>query len=400
MERLTSARTAVMWPYCLAFAQNRGENWRMDREGAPIVKRNFLRLVRRRAVVARIAAVVCALLTAWPAATLAQGARGGTTFPVGIKQLDYIDSHEGGRHLTLAVFYPAVIRERSATPFAMPFFTNLNLFKDAEPAFDGSKHPLVVFSHGRGSNGLYYAWFAEFLASHGYIVAALNHYRANTYDSTIAYLANKLWRRPRDVGLVISFLLDDPFWGKSIDASRIGVAGHSQGGFTALWVGGAQINPEKYLAFQRGWRNNQMVPEYLRNELPLDASPALGVGDKRVKAVLAMAPGIVQTFGMDEGGLRQLTVPTYITVGEGDTQAPPKDNAEFAARHIAQAELHVIPGRVDHDIFINECNEDGRNEFPQACIDAPGVDRRGIHASIGDAALKFYDASLKVPRGK
>jgi hypothetical protein len=41
-----------------------------------------------------------------------------------------------------------------------------------------------------------------------------------------------------------------------------------------------------------------------------------------------------------------------------------------------------------------------RNEFPQACIDAPGVDRRGIHASIGDAALKFYDASLKVPRGK
>jgi predicted dienelactone hydrolase len=389
-----------MSPRCLAFALNRGENWRMDREGSPIVKRNFLRLVRRRAFVARIAVVACALLTAWPAATLAQGAQGGTTFPVGIKQLDYIDSHEGGRHLTLAVFYPAVIRERSATPFAMPFFTNLNLFKDAEPAFDGSKHPLVVFSHGRGSNGLYYAWFAEFLASHGYIVAALNHYRANTYDSTIAYLANKLWQRPRDVGLVISFLLDDPFWGKSIDASRIGVAGHSQGGFTALWVGGAQINPEKYLAFQRGWRNNQMVPEYLRNELPLDASPALDVGDKRVKAVLAMAPGIVQAFGMDEAGLRQLTVPTYITVGAGDTQAPPKDNAEFAARHIAQAELHVIPGRVDHDIFINECNEDGRNEFPQACIDAPGVDRRGIHASIGDAALKFYDASLKVPRGK
>ncbi|TMK04393.1 MAG: lipoprotein signal peptide, partial [Alphaproteobacteria bacterium] len=49
-----------------------------------------------------------------------------------------------------------------------------------------------------------------------------------------------------------------------IDASRIGVAGHSQGGFTALWVAGTTINPEKYLAFQRGWRNNQMVPDYLR----------------------------------------------------------------------------------------------------------------------------------------
>src|SRR5262249_49682178 len=128
----------------------------------------------------------------------------------------------------------------------------------------------IMFSHGRGSNGLYYAWFAEFLASHGYIVAALNHYRANTYDSTIAYLANKLWQRPRDVALSISFLLNDPLWGKAIDADRIGVAGHSQGGFTALWVRGASINPEKYLAFQRGWRNNQMVPQYLRNELPLE----------------------------------------------------------------------------------------------------------------------------------
>ena len=182
----------------------------------------------------------------------------------------------------------------------------------------------MMFSHGRGSNGLYYAWFAELLASHGYVVAALNHYRANTYDSTIAYLANKLWQRPRDVALSISFLLNDPLWGKSIDAGRIGVAGHSQGGFTALWVGGARVNPEKYLAFQRGWRNNPMVPEYLRNELPLDAAPALDVHDPRVKAVFAMAPGIVQAFGMDEAGLRQLAVPTYITVGAGDTRRRPR----------------------------------------------------------------------------
>src|SRR5258708_33394041 len=110
-----------MSPRCLAFALNRGENWRMDREGSPIVKRNFLRLVRRRAFVARIAVVACALLTAWPAATLAQGAQGGTTFPVGIKQLDYIDSHEGGRHLALAGVYPAVVPGRSAAPPCLPF---------------------------------------------------------------------------------------------------------------------------------------------------------------------------------------------------------------------------------------------------------------------------------------
>src|SRR5215510_12624159 len=257
----------------------------MRNDDVPGFIRKFLLSFLRRAGDARRVALCCMLLAVSPAATLAQSPQGGASFPVGIREIEYVDPHEGGRHLTLSVFYPAAIRERPAAPFVMPFFTRLNLYKDAEPAFGTSKHPLVMFSHGRGSNGLYYAWFAEFLAAHGYIVAALNHYRANTYDSTISYLANKLWQRPRDIGLSISLLLNEPFWGKSIDADRIGVAGHSQGGFTALWVGGARINPDKYLAFQRGWRNNQMVPEYLRNELPLDAAPALDVHDQRVKAV-------------------------------------------------------------------------------------------------------------------
>jgi predicted dienelactone hydrolase len=319
------------------------------------------------------------------------------TYPVGIRQLEFVDQD---RHIAVAVFYPAVLRDRAAPRFTMPFFANLGSYRDVEVASAGAPFPLVVFSHGRGSNGLYYAWFAEFLAARGYIVAALNHYRANTWDSTIVYLANKLWQRPRDVGLTISFLLNDPFWGKSIDAGRIGVAGHSQGGFTALWIGGATVNADKYLAFQRGWRTNAMVPDHLRRELPLDAGPALDVADKRVKAVLAMAPGIVQAFGMDEAGLRQLTVPAYITVGAADTQAPPKDNAEFAAKYIPGAQLDVIPGRVDHDIFVNECNEDGKNEFPQACIDAAGVDRARIHETVGNAAVKFFDASLDVRRAK
>ena len=198
----------------LAFAPNRGENWRMRNDDAPGFIWAFLLSVHGPAGTRRVAALTCALLAASTAATLAQGTQGSATFPVGIRELDYIDPHEGGRHLALKLFYPAAIRERSAPPFVMPFFTNLNLYKDAEPAFGGSKHPLVMFSHGRGSNGLYYAWFAEFLAARGYIVAALNHYRANTYDATIAYLANKLWQRPHDIGLSISLLLNDPFWGK------------------------------------------------------------------------------------------------------------------------------------------------------------------------------------------
>lgn len=310
--------------------------------------------------------------------------------PVGLRQVELV--HQG-RHLALAVFYPA-LREGAAKPIVMPYFSNLNLLQDAPADFDGARRPLVMFSHGRGSNGLYYAWFAEYLAARGYIVAAINHYRANTYDATIAYLANKLWQRPVDIGLAITFLLRDEPWRRAIDPDRIGIAGHSQGGFTALWVGGAEVNAEKYLAFQTRWRNNWMVPEHLRRELPLDATPALDVRDRRVKAAFAMAPGIVQAFGMDAAGLRKMPIPAYITVGARDTQTPPGPNAEFAARYIPRAELVVIPGLVDHEIFVNECNEEGRDEFPEACIDAPGVDRAAIHKSIGEAAVKFFGASL------
>src|SRR5215471_3074422 len=85
------------------------------------------------------AALACALLAASPAATLAQSTHDGATFPVGVREVEYIDPHEGCRHLTLSVFSPAEIRERPATAFVMPFFTKLNLYKDAEPAFGGAR---------------------------------------------------------------------------------------------------------------------------------------------------------------------------------------------------------------------------------------------------------------------
>ena len=116
----------------------------------------------------------------------------------------------------------------------------------------------MVFSHGRGSNALAYAWFGQYLAARGFVVAALDHDRANSYDATIAYLANKLWQRPRDLSLAITFLLQHRDFASIVDRQRIGVAGHSQGGFTALWLGGARVNADRYLAFQRRWKDNPM----------------------------------------------------------------------------------------------------------------------------------------------
>jgi predicted dienelactone hydrolase len=309
------------------------------------------------------------------------------------------DSEPGGRSLNFMLIYPAA-PQPGAQPFPIFLFTNLHLYKNAPPVADGLRHPLVVFSHGAGGNGSGYAWFGEYLAAHGYIVAMMYHYRANTHDSSALYVRNRIWQRPRDISLVISHLLADKEWGPRIDRAQIGVAGHSQGGFTSLWIGGAEINPDLFVAYQRGWKNNDMVPAYVREQMKVDAKPAVGVHDARVKAVFAMAPGDIQGFGMDAAGLRHTAVPAYIIVGAADTTTPPADNAVFAAKYIPQAQLDVLPGKVNHEIFGNECDAIGRDNYPEACVDAAGVNRAELHEYIGKAAVSFFDTQLKVQRQK
>jgi predicted dienelactone hydrolase len=329
-------------------------------------------------------------------AALAQPVLPKGEYRAGMTQVEFIDqaSH---RPLDYMLIYPAK-PERAATPFKIFMASNLHLYKDAPWVGDGTRHPLVMFSHGAGGNGSLYAWFGEYLASHGYIVAMLYHYRANTYDSSALYVRNRLWQRPRDVSLDLTHLLQDKVWGPRINPQQIGVAGHSQGGFTSLWLGGAMVNPERFLKFQRGWKNNEMVPAYLREEMSLDAEPARDVRDDRVKAAFAMAPGDLEGFGMDEGGLRQMKIPAYVIVGAADTTTPPKENAEFAAKYIPHAKLDVLAGQVNHEIFTNECDQLGRDNYPETCNDAQGVDRAKLHNYIGSVALKFFDTKLGVQR--
>jgi predicted dienelactone hydrolase len=354
------------------------------------------RLIRWLTGVTACFAVYCGAV-AWPARALAQDVLRAAPYPVGMTQLEYTDPSEGGRPLDLMLIYPAA---PATTAVASGIFmaTNLHLYKDAPVVSDGLKHPLVMFSHGAGGNGSIYAWFGETLAAHGYLVAMVYHFRANTFDSSALYVRNRIWQRPRDISLDITNLLQDSAWRPHIDSNQIGVAGHSQGGFTSLWLGGAQVNPELFLEFQRGWKNKEIVPAYIREQMKLDAEPTRDLRDDRVRAAFAMAPGDIKGFGMDEAGLRQMAVPTYLIVGAGDTTTPSDDNAAFAAKYVPHAQLDVLPGPVNHEIFDNECDQLGRDNYPESCNDAPGVDRVKLHEHIGNAALQFFDANLYVRR--
>ncbi|MBX3709897.1 MAG: lipoprotein signal peptide [Gammaproteobacteria bacterium] len=315
--------------------------------------------------------------------------------PVGIKQVEYRDSTRQGRPMVMNIYYPCIVPKKDKDIFVVPFTTGFTLYRNAEVLFHGKPYPLILLSHGRSGDRFNLAWLAAYLAGHGYIVASMDHYFANSYFLSYEYVAGKIWERPLDVSANITYLLHDKYWKKYIDPSYIGVAGHSQGGMTALWVAGAKVNADRFMKYQQGRKNNPLIPAYLRGKMPVDAKPALKVHDSRVKAVFSMAPGVIKGFGFDEAGLANVTVPTYLIIGAGDTTVPLQDNAGFAAKHIRNATLFVIPGSVAHEIFLNECDEEGKAEFPEACIDHPTVDRKEIHALIASKALNFFNTYLK-----
>ena len=108
-----------------------------------------------------------------------------------------------------------------------------------------------------------------------------------------------------------------------------------------------------------------------------------------------MAPGAMKAFGFDEAGLKRLRIPAYLIVGAGDTTVPIKENAGFVAKYAPRAKLRILSGPVGHEIFLNECDEEGKAEFPAACLDDPSVDRATVHQLIAAEALKFFVSHLK-----
>ena len=182
--------------------------------------------------------------------------------PVGLKQIEFTDRD---RQIALAVFYPATLSDNAAAPTGLPFYTDLHLYQDAELA--EGRHPLVMLSHGRGSNPLAYAWFAQYrppsaaTSSPPSITTTSGRYLR---FQPIAYLANRIWQRPRryrarHLSSCWPTKAEKPR--RSIP-TRIAIAGHSQGGFTSLWIGGAKVNAEEVIRLPApAGRTTGLVPE-------------------------------------------------------------------------------------------------------------------------------------------
>lgn len=314
--------------------------------------------------------------------------------------------------LVTTIWYPAS-RDAQERPPEIPgisgFFVVPAAAQDAKLSTQRAKFPLIVLSHGTGGSGLSVAWFGAALASHGYIVAAVNHPGNNATEPYSARGFATWWERARDLSTVIDFLLADERFGGRIDDARIGAAGFSLGGYTMIEIAGGLTDPNAFRAFCASPQKDGICkspPEFptlfedfekLSRSDPEFQAALRHAGDSyrdpRVRAVFAMAPALGPAF--PAAGLARISLPVAIVAGESDANVPVASSARYFAANIPGATLTLFPGSVGHYVFLDTCTEPARKQNPTVCQDAEGVDRDGIHAKTVSLAVKFFEKALQ-----
>jgi len=293
--------------------------------------------------------------------------------------------------IPVALFYPtqAPAREIAMGPFAV----RVAIMGPPEAQFKG----LIVLSHGTGGSELAHSSLAEGLARNGYLVAALRHPGDNYQDRA-------LWEkppgaffdeRPRQVSRLIDALLGDPNWKDRIMADakgpRIGVLGHSAGGFTAIALAGGQSDLLRIGAHCKTERaDDPIFCGMARTDRPVQTPLLASAADKRVRAAIALAPlGVVFTAS----SLAGIDIPTAVYAAEGDRWLVPRFHAEWIAKNVPRSEFHAVPNAW-HFAFMDRPSTPIPTPDGDAAADPPGFDRAAFLAGLRDEVVKFFDGAL------
>ncbi|TME13068.1 MAG: hypothetical protein E6I70_16230 [Chloroflexi bacterium] len=152
------------------------------------------------------------------------------------------------------------------------------------PADNRRAHPLIVVSHSSGGNRRSAAFLGTHLASHGYVVAALDHSElvapelarrdGETEVESAARTDALIASRVPDVRFLLDHLLSDA--GLRLDAERVGLVGHSFGGWTVLATPEVEPRVRSMVALAPGGSDNPL-PGILRLDDPA------GWGDRALR---------------------------------------------------------------------------------------------------------------------
>jgi predicted dienelactone hydrolase len=232
------------------------------------------------------------------------------------------------------------------------------------------------------------------LASHSYVVAAPTHPRGT--DNDISGIG--VWvGRPKQVSRVIDAALEDTELGPHIQRDRIGVVGHSNGGYTALAVVGAKPNPQASIAHCRQHPDDARFCSY-GGAATREATRKIGeipdLRDPRVRAIVLMAPNAAP---FTDDALAEVIVPVRVYGAERDDLTVVRYHAERLAKVLPETE-YVLVKRAGHFSFIASFPGVLKLVAGEAAQDPEGFDRDAMHEVMNSDIVGFFDR--KLPSGQ
>jgi predicted dienelactone hydrolase len=192
--------------------------------------------------------------------------------------------------------------------------------------------PVIVISHGLGSDRISFEYLAKHLASYGFAVAVPEHPGSNAQQlqNLVTGKAKEVAEpaefvnRPLDVKDLLDYLANmaanNPAYRGQLDLQRVGIIGQSFGGYTALALAGAGINfaqlDEDCKVENDTWNISLLLQCRARG---LDRNQ-YNFSDPRIKAAIAINPIVSSILG--ETNLSQIQIPVMVIAGSADTVAP------------------------------------------------------------------------------
>lgn len=324
----------------------------------------------------RLAAMALAL-----ACAIASPARAGS----GFTDITITDPVEGGP-MPVIIFYPADTPVEATTALG-PY--QLAALRDAPPV--AGRYPLIVLSHGSGGTRLGHHDSLAALARAGFIAAAVEHPHDNYRDRSGLGTDRQLYGRAAHITALIDGILANPQIGPLVDAGRIGIAGFSAGGYTALITIGARPDPAAFVAYCRAQPDDAVFCSG-RSGPPPFSQPA-PMRDARLRAAFVMAPGF--GFLFDRAGLADVDVPVRLYRAENDQVLRQPWHAQRIADNLPRPpEYEVIKG-AGHYVFLAPCAPEIASRNTILCLDPPGVDRAAIHRQLNDEMVDFFRRTLQ-----
>ena len=253
--------------------------------------------------------------------------------------------------------------------------------------------PLVIISHGLGSDLTTFSYFARHLASHGFAVAVPEHPGSNA--SQIEALLNgldsdvtppeELIDRPLDIKYLLNALAKE--YGDKIDTNNVGMIGQSFGAYTTLALAGAELNwqslEQNCPNLDDSW-NVSLLLQCLALQIPsIDTN--INLIDRRITSAIVINPLTSSVFG--ETSLNKINIPLMMVSGSSDTITPslPEQIIPFTWLNTYNKYLVLLKGGT-HFSTLNESA--GSIPVPEQAI---GPDPKIAQNYIKQLGLAFFN---------